>query len=257
MAGNFRNTTLGLGVLTVNGVDVGLLKGNVKLDVKATILPFKSGVPLQTQGQVITEEEVSLTASAAEINADNLQLALGRGSKTVNVAAPVTLTMQPYTMGAVPGGHYDEYVVLAGPGLSAVTVKNAVEAVTYVNNTDYYIDAASGVIYRNPSGAITSGQVLHITYTYTPVASEQVNFGASFVLSTVMVDFTHTSPVSGSIHTIKFWTAQGSGTLAEDFGEAAYQLLNLEFKSQYDSTHPSNPTGYQRVVYMGGAAPSA
>ena len=257
MASNFRNSTLGLGVLTINGVDVGILKGSVKLDVKATVLPLKSGVPLQTLGQVITEEEVSLTASAAEINADNLQLALGRGTKSTTSAAPVTRTMQAHTMGVVPGSHYEEYVVLDGGTLSAVTVKNSAESTTYVNNTDYYIDAANGVIYRNPAGAITSGQVLHITYTYVPVASEQVNFGASFVLTTVELDFTHTSPVSGTVHRIKFWKAQGGGTLSEDFGESAYQLLNLEFKSQYDSTHPNNPTGYQNVVYAGGAGASS
>lgn len=247
--GSFKNTTLGLGVLSLNGVDVGFLKGNVKLEVKADVLPFEYGVPLLFQGQVITKETVSLTASAAEISVPNLLIAMGRGTLVDNTgSSPVTVTAQEVAF-APPATGGLQQIVLSGPNVASLVVKDhAALGTTYTSGTDYLLDALRGILYRNPSGAITSLEDMSLSYTWTAPLSTQINFGHDFILNQVMLDFVHTSPVSGNVHQIKFWKCQSNGTLSQDYSESAYQLLNMEFKSLPDNTHTANPTGYELIV---------
>ncbi len=77
MTANTENVTLGSGVLYLNNVDVGHLKGDVELNIKDEYVKFK---PSNMTGNVkvfrITEE-ITLKASLAELDLDNVKLAYG------------------------------------------------------------------------------------------------------------------------------------------------------------------------------------
>lgn len=60
----------------------------------------------------------------------------------------------------------DGKVTLAHPQVSSVIVKNDAGAISYVLDTDYTLDAGSGVITRLPGGAIAVDQALKISYSY-------------------------------------------------------------------------------------------
>jgi hypothetical protein len=71
------------------------------------------------------------------------------------------------------------WVNLAFRNVSAVAfaVKNSAGAVTYVKDSDYTIDYAAGQIYILPTGAITEGQSLKVTYTYSAVTADAIKGG--------------------------------------------------------------------------------
>lgn len=56
-------------------------------------------------------------------------------------------------------------ILLANPGATSVVVKNQAGAVTYVENTDYAINAA-GFPEIIEGGAITAGQIIQVDYAY-------------------------------------------------------------------------------------------
>jgi len=76
---------------------------------------------------------------------------------------------------AIKGG----WVNLVFRNLSAVafTVKNSAGSTTYVKDTDYTIDYAAGQIYILPAGAITDGQSLKVSYTYSAVTADAIKVG--------------------------------------------------------------------------------
>ena len=71
--------TLGLGTLTLNGVNVGFLKGDVRFSFARDVKDFEAGVPLMSQKRVCIRERAHLRAGLAQIYTDKLQHALGAG----------------------------------------------------------------------------------------------------------------------------------------------------------------------------------
>lgn len=80
MAKNTDTITLGLGDLSVDGVDVGYLGGEVVFTTDIEAKDFRVGVPQHTVKRVITGFETSIKASLAQIDASTVGLALGIGS---------------------------------------------------------------------------------------------------------------------------------------------------------------------------------
>lgn len=245
--GDFRNTTLGTGLLSLGGIDCGFLKGGVKVSRKVDQAIFESGVPLQPQGRVITKETIELTAPLGELTVDNLASVSGTIPVTTNAGSPVVVSMGQARTFAVPVLGGLEYITLDGEVITALTVKDSTEVTTYTAGTHYLLDAARGIIYRNPAGTITSLQTVHVGYTYTTPASKQLDLGKYFVFVETDVTFTHVSPVSGKTWTVHFWRAQGSAEIDLNFEETTYTITNVTFISLPDATaHPSNPNGYIR-----------
>ena len=245
--GDFRNTTLGTGLLTIGGVDAGFLKGDVKVSRKVDQAVFESGVPLQPQGRVNTKQTIELTAPLGELTVPNLAAVSGTIPVTSNAGTPVVVAMGQAKTFAVPVLGGLEYILLDGEVVTALTVKDSTEVTTYTAGTDYLLDAARGVVYRNPAGTITTLQVVHVGYTYTTPASKQIDLGKYFVFIETDILFTHVSPVSGKTWTVKFWRAQGSAEIDLNFQETNYTITNVTFLSLPDATaHPTNPNGYMR-----------
>lgn len=83
---------------------------------------------------------------------------------TLDPAADTTVIASGAAEAVVLGS--DNTVTLAHSQVSAVTVKNSGSTVTYIENTDYTLDAGSGKITRLTTGAMTAGQSLKVDYTY-------------------------------------------------------------------------------------------
>ncbi|MGD9871819.1 MAG: phage tail sheath subtilisin-like domain-containing protein [Thauera sp.] len=83
----------------------------------------------------------------------------------VNVLDPAThksaVTAEAVTLSTVT-----DSAKLAHPYVSNVVVKDSAGTTTYVPDTDYTLDAATGTIQRKPGGAIASGAALKVDYQY-------------------------------------------------------------------------------------------
>lgn len=247
--GNFRNTTLGTGLLSIGGIDAGFLKGNVQVQRTVEQAIFESGVPLQPQGRVITKETIQLTAPIGEITAENMSAVSGTIPVTTNAGTPATApafgaTSEHTFRTPVLGGL--QTIELLGPSVTSFLMKDVTEVTDYTNEDDFLLDAARGIVYRNPAGDIAAGETVRTSYGYTIPASKQLDLGKYFVFNETSVTFTHVSPVSGKTWTVHFWRAQGSAELDLNFEETNYTVMNVTFISLPDPSRPNNPNGYIR-----------
>ena len=246
--GNFNNVTVGSGTLSVNGTDVGFLKGPVKVSLSHEKLELKSGVPRKLQGSVITEMIHKIEAPLAELSADSLSRA--SGFVPVSTVAGVEVTVadgddQARTFATFGGAM--ERIILDGPAVTNLVVKSADEMTTYTVNNDYILDATTGIVYRNPGGAIPSAATVHVAYKYTPVASKRLNIGAAWqVLDLTNVVFTHTRP-NWKLFVAVMHKAQAAGNVDLSFDTEASDFVIQQFNcSAIDDTanHPEAPLGY-------------
>lgn len=77
MSANTEKVTLGNGVLYLNNIDVGHLKGDVELSLKREFVKFKPSNMLGNVKVFAIGEETTLKASLAELDLDQLKLAYG------------------------------------------------------------------------------------------------------------------------------------------------------------------------------------
>ena len=117
------------------------------------------------------------------------------------------------------------------------------------------IDAVKGIIYRLPGGAITSGQTVHVAYTYTPVSFDEILLGNNAALVNKQVEFIHTSPVSGDVFHYCYWKCQGTGNLDLSFKKQEFMIITADLVAIPDAVnHPTCPTGFMRRVPAAQAA---
>ena len=62
-------------------------------------------------------------------------------------------------------------IFLKYPNVSSVVVKDHTDTTTYVSGTDYLLDATTGRLDVITGGAITSGSVVHVNYSYSSAAA--------------------------------------------------------------------------------------
>lgn len=115
---------------------------------------------------VVTQITFNGKISCDDVSTANLALFLGGEVSTVTQAA-VAVTNEPHT---VKYGYEYQLGATAGnpmgvQDVSSVAVKDVTHATTYVLNTDYTLDAAHARISPIKGGAITDGQIVHVTYT--------------------------------------------------------------------------------------------
>jgi hypothetical protein len=134
-----------------------------------------------------TEEEVTWNFKLQELVAANMQAFFKGGPLEVVGAGTAQMTDQEVTLSG------ETLVSLGKYGISAVTVTNLAGDHTYIHNSDYVIDPGQvaggllvGRIGRIAGGAITDGQQVKVSFTYTtwsslrfPVASDNYQQGAA------------------------------------------------------------------------------
>jgi hypothetical protein len=153
-----------------------------ELEVESEVFEhFSSTSGIQTKDLTVTKS-VAFNASITcdDIQAANLALFLGGTNSTLTqVATPVTneaIIVQK-------GYHYQLGQVSTNKvgirDVTSVVVTNVAGSTTYVLNTDYALDAASGMIFIITAGAITDSQTIHVDYTPTAGARDLVTSGTS------------------------------------------------------------------------------
>jgi uncharacterized protein len=66
-----------------------------------------------------------------------------------------------------------QVISLGHMGVWNVVLKNSGGSTTYINGTDYTLDAINGVITQKPGGAITSGEALSVSFNYADPSKVQ------------------------------------------------------------------------------------
>lgn len=140
---------------------------------------FSSTSGIQTKDLTVTKSvNFNAQVTCDDIQAENLALFLGGTSGTLTQSAtPITneaITVQK-------GYHYQLGLVGSNDvgvrEVSSVVVTHSSGAPTYVLDTDYKLDANSGMIYIISGGAISNGQVIHVDYTPAAGARTLVESG--------------------------------------------------------------------------------
>jgi len=128
---------------------------------------FSSTAGIQTKDLTVTKSvNFNAQVTCDDIQPENLAMFLGGTSGTLSQSAT------PVTNEAIvvqKGYHYQ--IGLVGSNdvgvreVSSVAVTNVAGSTTYVLDTDYKLDADSGMIYIISGGAIINGQTIHVDYT--------------------------------------------------------------------------------------------
>lgn len=250
MAKDPKTITLGTGTLTLNGVDVGYLSGDVNYKYSYEIEPFKSGQPKKLIKSATKEIVSSLTAGLAQLSAANMAAALG-GLSVVSTSAPIVVPFggspsasQARTFSTTFGGYGLSAIRLDGPNVSSVTVKNAAENTTYSAGSDYIVLPGVGHIIRPASGSsIGATDTVHIAYTYNPGSLDTVNLGIQFSLARNPLVFTHLRQEDGKYVKITMPLAEASGSFDFNFAEETWSINNVTFNAVYDENTPAYPMG--------------
>ena len=164
---------------TTNGVLGGWKRfGNAtKLEIKENV-DEKQRISSQrlTDGSALDtvniKKPTTIELILDDINRDNLSLAfLGTNGSTVVAAG--TSTSEPQTIHTVGGAIKTDF-----DKISNVVVKDVTDATTYVAGTDYNVlDSDMGLVDIVSGGAISDGDVLHVTYDYAARTSNTVDGG--------------------------------------------------------------------------------
>lgn len=129
---------------------------------------------------VVTQITFAGKITCDDVSVENLALFLGGDISTVtHTATPVT--GEAHTVNA--GYEYQLGASGANPmgvkNVGSVTIKDATEVTTYVLNTDYKLDTATGRFSVIAGGAITNGSIIHAGYTPVAGSLKRVSTGDS------------------------------------------------------------------------------
>jgi hypothetical protein len=243
---NTAELTLGNGELLYNGIGVGYLNGDdaVKFKGGYDLEKFKASIPKTVKAIFNKESMMELTAPIMQINPANLSMAMGglgittaNGSPVTN-ATPKQLTFAPWP--AAPGF---QAIVLDGPNVTALTLKNSGGTATFSADTvgggaaDYHLDPTTGIVYRLPGGTIPAGATVQVfTQTYTPPANFQLNFGNLTQLAQLPLLFRHLRPDSTLVE-IYMDLAINSNALELDFNGGKMNMMNVQFEAIYSEAN--------------------
>lgn len=114
--------------------------------------------------ELVTSKSYSFTFTVEEMN-PMVMSSLLLASAYAEPGTTTAVTNEAVTLDANGYGRL-KYVPLGTP---APVVTNVAGSTTYVANTDYIISVApdgGAYVIRNPGGAITAGQTLHVDYSY-------------------------------------------------------------------------------------------
>ena len=125
-------------------------------------------------GQVLDSVALRGTASLSlemdDAGADALQLMLLGTLASLSESAGSVLVGAPEAVTA----HLGYWAKLAHRGVADVVVKDSTDTTTYVNGTDYTLDAVAGMIKPLTTGAIADGATLHASYSYGALSGSQI-----------------------------------------------------------------------------------
>lgn len=141
---NVHDIIIGTGVMYINGVDVGQLKGNVTLKHSKTFYEEKAGFPSTSILKALVEEGAELTASLLEVNLDAIAGLMVEYTIGTEGAGSATITQEH--VGAITS---TRKTGLAHPKLTndAVTVALASTLSAAVKATDTVLPVVDASIF--------------------------------------------------------------------------------------------------------------
>lgn len=262
VTGDSNQVTIGGAQVLFDTVDIGYTNGDIECNRETTVKELKDGIPLQIVLQVPIEEKWTVKVPMVQSTIANMArassnlLAYSSAGSLVTISSYQTFTFAAgFNSSPLQGFQVKDSTASNIPctNLGSVVVKDSTGATTYTVNTDYFVDAARGMIYRNPSGSISSLATIRLTWTYTNAAYDELRFGLNTAIVNKKVEFLHVSPVDGRLHHTCFWKCQGTGALSlshkkEDFLGFTADMVALPDVANY----PTMPTGFRRVVPAAG-----
>jgi hypothetical protein len=232
----------------VSWLGVGYLKGDgdVKFKCGYEIEPFKHGNPKAVHKLFNKESMMEVTAPLMQLSPSNLAMVLGGLSVQNSAGGSTNAPEYQATFVNWAGAPGLQAIPLRGPTVSSLTVKTTGD-VTITQSGNWYLDSASGMLYRLPGGSITAGQTVKIAYTYVPPASDQINLGQMLSMADVAIAFRH--PRNDGLIEIVMDSAVNLNPLEVDFGDKV-NSYNVQWQALWnDTAGGSGRLGYMRWVY--------
>jgi len=121
----------------------------------------------QTLDSVVIPGSSTLTIETDDAAADILQYML-LGTLTDVTGNTTAVVDEAVT------GYLGKWTKLSRRNIGSVTVKNSAGSTTYVNGTDYVLDAVAGMVKPLASGVMTDGQSLKVDFTPAAMTARQI-----------------------------------------------------------------------------------
>lgn len=213
--------------LAADGSSQGLLPaGNsVKLEIKANadsndLVSRGRDTAGQVLASVTKQQPADLAISINQVDHTNLALAFMGDTAAINETGG-TNTDQPVT------ALLDKWVELGGREVSSVVVTDDTSSTTYVEGTDYMVNARMGWIKPLSTGTITDAQALLATFDTGAVTGHRVT-GATQPTIKAKLILDGKNDVNGKPCQVTIWEAQLKPSEAVDFLAEDYAALALE-----------------------------
>lgn len=261
-----RNYSLGKGILYFDRFDAdGNLAGELDLGnaPACSLTPTVESLDHFSSRQGLREKDLSIEVSLGltvkftldEYSADNLNLAL-LGDRTIATESQ-------------PAGHQVNDVITGYSGkwtklfrrhlvnndASPVVVTDVAGTTTYVEGTDYELDAVIGRLKVITGGSISDGDTLHVDYDYEATTFPVINPATVSPVQGQLRFVGH--PDQGPQYEGEFWKAKLKCTSDINFITDDWGTLEFEAEIQKDeSGHPDYPWCKLREVTTNEAAGS-
>lgn len=208
--------------------------------------------------EVVLSQAMNLSFQLTEIDTDNLTAFLSGDSADVTQTGATILFAAAAGNIVVSGlGRWYDFYDVAAPAaypptsgnrvyrISAVTVKDATQVTTYVEDTDYILDYEMGRIFIVDGGAIGATDTLDVEFTYASLTISEVHAMTTAKLSGVLKFVSRNANKSGNGSEVEytFWsvtlTADGDLALIGD----EWATLNIAGVAEQNKViSPSSPT---------------
>lgn len=245
-----EHITLGTGDIYIWGQRMGYL-ANANLEIATEVQKLLAGVPKRTIVQVPVGTTMRLTAGIYQIEPNNIARSIGNQAATVLTSGAQTVAdgaNEEHTFRLDPTTG-KQYIQLGpGPGMAnaftSVVLKNAPgESTTYVADTDYTLNATTGIVERISGGAIGSLATVRAAYGFTQIAGTRVDIGFEQAITDGLLQFVHTNPRSKKkIHAV-MWKASPEGNFSLQFGDD-FVAPDVAWEALEDSSKTQNSLGY-------------
>lgn len=221
--------------LYVGADRMGYTLGEVQLQGNATWVDLYQGQPAKLVGSRLARLEGMLTIPCLEMTPETHALASGIGSL---VATQQTTTGIDGAITATLTGTTAFWLPEPGVTSSSIVVKSADNATTYVEDTDYTVEQDAGTqlygVARKADGAIASGAVVNITYTYSETKNTPyLFFGAArepIHLRQITLAKKNPGAVEKPWHVIQIWEVESKSSYSLTWNQdsQSWMALNLE-----------------------------
>lgn len=134
------------------------------------------GRMLDTNNKVVGTKSKAGDAAGSltvfDYKADNVAKALS-GLVSQRSVSETTLSAEEITL-----GEFGEYTDIGTEDLSDVVVQDSTDTTTYTADTDYVLDAVSGLIAPKEGGSVSEGETVHISGTGAANTDNRITIGA-------------------------------------------------------------------------------